>query len=60
MVDIGTQTVSNSESNSRGLSSPTTDAFFAMILNKKQIERADLHSKDANIIDFDPAIVSIG
>jgi hypothetical protein len=56
MVDVGIQTVSNTEVNSRDLSPSKSNTF----MNETPIEHVDLHSNDTDIIDFDPAIVSIG
>jgi len=59
-VDISTQTVSNTNVNSRDSSSSKKNTFDATVMIKTQIERINLHSKDRNVINFDPAIITIG
>ncbi|CAF2887693.1 unnamed protein product [Rotaria sp. Silwood2] len=60
MVDFSTQTVSNSEHSARDLSALANDAFLATLINRTQMKHKDLHSQYRDIIDFDPAIISIG
>ncbi|CAF1106060.1 unnamed protein product [Rotaria sp. Silwood1] len=60
MVDISTQTVSNTEGNSRDLLTLTNDAFLAALMNKTKIEHEDFQSQYRDIIDSDPAVLVIG
>ncbi len=59
-MDISTQTVSNTNVNSRDSSSSKKNTSGATVMIKTQIERINLHSKDRNVINFDPAIITIG
>jgi hypothetical protein len=60
MVDISKQTISNTNVNSRDLSPSNKKTSGATVMIKTQIERVNLHSKNRDVINFDPAIVTMG